>query len=147
MSIQGSVTTQLLLPLEPLKRPYFACVFFFLIQNLKKNRGKKKTLRVVPLPTESKQDKGPKSASTQSTKASNGFHWSFCLFFSVAKTEHGIDYYVLGLSLFVSRICFMVKLKILHTICSMKSVSEFYVILLLVVDFVFFFFSLYTIPR
>ena len=33
----------------------------------------------------------------------------------------------------------MVKLKILHTICSMKSVNEFYVILLLVVDFFFFF--------
>ena len=50
---------------------------------------------------------------------------------------HGIDYCVLGLSLFVSRICFVVKLKILHTICSMKSANEFYVILLHIVDFFF----------
>ena len=39
MSIQGSVTTQLLLPLNPLKRRHFECGFlfyFFLIQKKKK---------------------------------------------------------------------------------------------------------------
>ena len=75
LSIQDSITTQLLLPLEPLKRRRFA--FFFNSELKKKNQGEKKEKENIkgrsPSP-ESKQDKGPKSASTQSTKASNGLH-------------------------------------------------------------------------
>ena len=121
--------------------------FFFFFFNSELKEIKKNLEKENERVPESKQNKEPKSASTQSTKASNGLHWSFCLFFSVAKPEHGIDYCVMGLSLFVSRICFTIKLKILHTICSMKSVNEFCVILLLVIDclFVCFFFFLFIV--
>ena len=55
------------------------CFFFFFIQNLKKKyqgkkRKEKENIKGRSPSPESKQDKGPKSASTQSTKASNGLH-------------------------------------------------------------------------